>query len=59
MRYAYAIAASIGLFIVYAIIGRIMGWKHGGAIPMMLFFAAGVWTWRTITTITGTKGGEK
>ena len=57
MRYVYAIAACIGLFIVYAVIGGIMGWKHGsGAIPMILFFAAILWTWRAIT---GTKGGEK
>ncbi len=57
MRYVYAIAACIGLFIVYAVIGGIMGWKHGGgAIPMILFFTAILWTWRAIT---GTKGGEK
>jgi hypothetical protein len=57
MRYVYAISACIGLFIVYTIIGGIMGWKHGGgAIPMILFFAAVVWTWRAII---GTKRGEK
>ena len=42
---------------LYAIIGGILGWKHGGgAIPMILFFAAVVWAWKAIT---GTKGGEK
>ena len=57
MRYVYAIAACIGLFIVYAVNGGIMGWKHeSGAIPMILFFAVILWTWRAIT---GTKGGEK
>ena len=57
MRYVYAIGACIGLFFVYAVIGGILGWKHGGgAIPMILFFAAVVWDWKAIT---GTKGGEK
>ena len=43
--------------IITAVIGGILEWKHGGgAIPMILFFAAIVWTWKTIT---GKKGGEK
>lgn len=57
MRYVYAIAACIGLFLLYAVIGTILGWKSGGgAIPMILFFAAVVWTWKSIT---GVRAGEK
>lgn len=57
MRYVYAIAACTGLFFIYVIIGGILGWKHGGgAISMILLFAAVVWTWKAII---GTKGGEK
>lgn len=57
MHYVYAIGTCIGLFFAYAIIGGILGWKHGGgAIPMILFFAAVVWTSKAITR---TKRGEK
>jgi hypothetical protein len=42
MPYLYAIVA-------YAIIGGIMGWKHGGgAIFMALFLVAVIWAWRAI-----------
>ena len=50
MKYAIALAACFGVFIVYIVIGGVMGWKHGGgAIPMMILFAALVGTWRAIT----------
>jgi hypothetical protein len=50
MKYAIALAACFGIFIVYIVIRGVMGWKHGGgAIPMMILFAALVGTWRTIT----------
>ena len=55
MRFVNAIAACFGLFVVYAIIGGILGWKHGGgAMHIIIFFAVVIWTWNAIT---GTKGG--
>lgn len=59
MHYIFAITTCIGLFFIYAIIGGILGWKHGGdAIPMIIFFAAVIWIW-TWKAIAGIKGGEK
>lgn len=50
MKYILAIAACFGIFLVYAAIGVVMGWKSGGgAIPMLIFFAAIVGAWRAIT----------
>ena len=50
MKYVLALAACFGIFVVYAIIAGVMGWKHGGgAIPMLILFAAIVGTWRAIT----------
>lgn len=50
MKYVFALAACFGIFIVYLVIGGVMSWKHGGgAIPMMILFAALVGTWRGIT----------
>ncbi len=44
MRYAYAIVACIVLFILYAFISGVFGWKHGGgAIPMIIFLRGGGW----------------
>lgn len=45
MRYL----ACAGVFIVYVLIGAIMGWKHGGGlIPALIFFAAEVFVWRAL-----------
>lgn len=50
MKYVLALAACFGIFIVYALIAGAMGWTHGGgAIPMLILFAALVGTWRAIT----------
>lgn len=55
MRYIYAIAACFALFILYALIGAMLGWKHGGgAIPMIFFRCVG-WKVEAITK----KGDEK
>jgi hypothetical protein len=43
------LAACFGVFLVYAIIGAVMGWKHGGGlIPMLILFAALGGTWSAI-----------
>ena len=56
MKYVLALAACFGLFVLYAIIGGVMGWKHGGgAIPMLILFAAMAGTWLAITK----KGDDK
>ena len=51
MKYVLAILACAGLFILYAVLGAaVFGWKHGGgAIPMLILFAAMGATWRAIT----------
>ena len=50
IRYVYAIAACFALFVLYALIRGMLGWKGtGGVIPMLIFFAALVVTWRAIT----------
>ena len=50
MRYIVALLACFVIFVVYAVIADIMGWKAGGgAIPMLILFAAFVGTWRAIT----------
>lgn len=50
MKYFLALAACFGIFVLYAVIAGIMGWKHGGgAIPMMILLAALIGTWRAIT----------
>lgn len=50
MKYFIALAACFGIFILYVMISVAMDWKHGGgAIPMLIFFAAVVGTWRAIT----------
>lgn len=50
MKYVLALAACFGIFIMYAVIVGVMGWKHGGGvIPILIFFAAIGWTWRAIT----------
>ena len=50
IRYVYAIAACFALFVLKMSIDGMLGWKHGGgAIPMLIFFAALFGTWRAIT----------
>ena len=51
MKYILAILACAGLFILYAVLGEaVFGWEHGGgAIPMLILFAAMGAVWRAIT----------
>ena len=50
MRYFFAILACFALFIVYTMVGLMMGWRHGGGIiPMLIFFAACSFIWKKIT----------
>jgi uncharacterized RDD family membrane protein YckC len=62
MKYIVAILVCAVIFILYGVLGTaIFGWKHGGgAIPMLLLFAAMAATWRGITKDRSPKqGGEK
>jgi hypothetical protein len=55
MKYVLALAACIGIYVVYVAINITMGWKHGGgAIPYLILVCAWFFTWRAIT-----KKGEK
>lgn len=50
LKYPLALSSCFALFLIYALIGGIMEWKHGGGlIPMLILIAAMVGTWRTIT----------
>jgi len=59
MKYVLALAACFGVFLLYVVIGGVMGWKHGGgAIPMLILFAALIGTWRAITKRTRGRESE-
>ena len=48
-NYIFAILACSVIFIIYAIIGGSLGWKHGGGfIPIIIFFYLMRTTWRAI-----------
>lgn len=50
MRYFLAILACFGILLVHSIINLLMGWNSGGGlIPLIIFIAAYVYTWRGIT----------
>jgi len=61
MKYIMATLACAGLFILYTILGAVVfGWKHGGgAIPMLILFAAMGATWRAITKEKKPEGGNE
>lgn len=45
MKYLFAVLSCIILFVVYACICSLFGWRHGGgAIPMGIFFASLIYT---------------
>lgn len=47
--YIVAVLACIGIVIIYALIGALLGWKHGGGIlPMIILFGAITATWKGI-----------
>ena len=50
MRYILAVLACLGILLAYGAIAHELGWRAGGgAIPMLLFFAAVAATWKAIT----------
>ncbi len=50
MKYVIAVIACVAEFFAYAVIGALLGWKHGGGfIPMMILLAIVGATWRGIT----------
>lgn len=52
MKHVIAIVACVAEGIAYAVIGALLGWRHGGGIiPMMILFAVWGVTWRTITKL--------
>ena len=47
--YIVAVLACIGIVIIYAVIGALIGWKHGGGVlPMIILFGAITATWKGI-----------
>ena len=49
-RYLLVIFVCFILFIIYTMIGAMLGWRGGGgAIPMMLLFGLCIFVWRKIT----------
>ncbi len=58
MKYVVAVIACGGLFLVYAVIGASLGWRHGGGfIPMMILISVVGAVWAGITRSAST--GEK
>lgn len=56
MRYVYALFTCILIVLVYAVIGALLGWRHGGgAIPMLILVGLLAKTWRVFTK----QGDEK
>lgn len=57
--YIVAVLACIGIFIIYAVIGALLGWKHGGGIlPMIILFGAITATWKGIIGLSKKKNPE-
>jgi hypothetical protein len=49
--YIVAVLACIGIVIIYAVIGALLGWKHGGGVfLMMILFGTITATWTKIYT---------
>lgn len=54
--YLVAILACAGIVLIYAIIGVLLGWKHGGGVlPMIILFGALTATWKGITGLSKNK----
>jgi hypothetical protein len=49
-KYALAVLACFGIFMVYVFIGVALGWRHGGGyFPMIILLVALGGTWKAIT----------
>lgn len=58
--YIVAVLACIGIVIIYAVIGALLGWKHGGGIlPMIILFGAITATWKGIIGLSKKKNPEE
>lgn len=54
--YLVAVLACAGIVLIYAIIGVLLGWKHGGGVlPMIILFGALTATWKGITGLSKRK----
>lgn len=57
--YIVAVLACIGIVIIYAVIGALIGWKHGGGVlPMIILFGAITATWKGIIGLSKEKNPE-
>ena len=57
--YIIAVLACIGIVIIYAVIGALLGWEHGGGyIPMIILFGVLTATWKGITGLSNEKNPE-
>lgn len=57
--YIVAVLACIGIVIIYAVIGALLGWKNcGGYIPMIILFGVLTATWKGITGLSNEKNPE-
>ncbi|HRS51446.1 MAG TPA: hypothetical protein P5067_03340 [Candidatus Marinimicrobia bacterium] len=58
--YIVAVLACIGIVIIYAVIGALLGWKHGGGVlPMTILFGAITATWKGIIGLSKRKNPEE
>lgn len=58
-RYIVAVLACVGIVIIYAVIGALLGWKHGGGVlPMIILFGAITATWKGIIGLSKEKNPE-
>jgi len=57
--YIVALLACVGIFLIYAVIGALLGWKHGGGVlPMIILFGAITATWKGIIGLSKEKNLE-
>jgi len=57
--YIVAVLACIGIVIIYAVIGALLGWKHGGGVlPMIILFGAITATWKGIIGLSKEKNPD-
>jgi len=57
--YIVAVLACIGIVIIYAVIGALLGWKHGGGVlPKIILLGAITATWKGIIGLSKEKSPE-
>lgn len=57
--YIVAVIACIGLVIIYAVIGALLGWKNGGGfLPIIILFGVITATWKGIISLSKKKNRE-